>query len=826
MPVSKVAPPQERFTPPARAPGGGAPLLHGIRVLELATIVAGPSASLQMARLGAEVVKVESLEGDPFRWLDLPYEPSRPHRRHGAFFEGVNYGKHSVALDLKTNHGLSKLKALLAECDVFITNVRLDGLVRLGLDYATVHSLHPHVVYAHLTAWGTSGPDYKLPGYDIGAFWAQTGMASLAQEEGAYNAMPTAFGDTATGSTLVAGIGIALAKRVTSGKGQQVHASLLGTGMFAMGCELNKAARRTPHAPASSLPYAASVETYTPTRVLDPTYTIYRTKDDLGLVLLNQGLTTYGQRLRQLFSTQAKDLYPVLSERFRAMTLAQAAGALAGAGLAHARVADRDAVLRTDDRVWTKDANCFVASLPGTEDMRLCVPPYDLHCSKEHVPTRAAPFLGAHTGTFTQKGWSPVHPKAVLKRSTADDPPAQQGKGVLDGVTVVELSEFGLINATACVQLAEYGARVIKVETPTGDIWRTRDPATFSVLNRGKESLSLDLTLEGDRDRLLALLQTTTIFSTNLRLSQLRGYGLDYESLCKRFPGLIYALVTPWGLTGPEENRGDIGAWYAMSGVADHMSFPSQRPPELPQQMGAIVSSNHLLAGIGLALFHLTRTGEGQLVDANLLRMGTWSNIPVISVLSQVDMFGRKRYSKEGSAERNLGPTFTAYRTKDGMWIQLLGLDAAKHLMPFLSALGIKVPVLLKVIPTALWSLAPLPTWLRAETDFVSKVTPSFRVINNSLKAAIESLTFDEVRHRFETHESNMCWFTTVNTPHQALQNRQAQATGVLVPDTPLGTLVAAPIRFSSSRNPLATQAPSLSSPQPPPPEALLRSRI
>ena len=111
-------------------------------------------------------------------------------------FEHINFNKSSVVLDIATPAGLAQMKTLLAGADVFITNVRLPALQKNGLDYASLRAEMPHLVMGHLSAWGLVGPEVAAPGYDFGAFWAQTGMASLMNSPGHYSQYPGAFGDT------------------------------------------------------------------------------------------------------------------------------------------------------------------------------------------------------------------------------------------------------------------------------------------------------------------------------------------------------------------------------------------------------------------------------------------------------------------------------------------------------------------------------------------------------------------------------------------------------------------------------------------------------
>lgn len=149
--------------------------LHGVKVVELGVWVAGPAATGLMADWGANVIKVEPPTGDPqravFGALGVADQAGVPP------FEIDNRGKRSVVLDLRSEEGLATLHSLLAEADVFVSNVRPAGLTRMGLDPAALTARYPRLVYGLLTGYGSRGPDVDRAGYDVGAFWARSGLA-------------------------------------------------------------------------------------------------------------------------------------------------------------------------------------------------------------------------------------------------------------------------------------------------------------------------------------------------------------------------------------------------------------------------------------------------------------------------------------------------------------------------------------------------------------------------------------------------------------------------------------------------------------------------
>lgn len=211
--------------------------LHGVKVVELGVWVAGPAATGIMADWGADVVKVEPPSGDPqrsvFGALGVADQSGVPP------FEIDNRGKRSVIADLRDEKGMSVLMSLLGDADVFVTNVRPAGLARLGLDPNSLTERFPRLIYGVITGYGTQGPDVDRAGYDIGAFWARSGLAHTTV---APNELPPALrsgqGDHTTALSLVSGVMAALFDRERTGKGRVVSTSLLRTGMYTLGWDI------------------------------------------------------------------------------------------------------------------------------------------------------------------------------------------------------------------------------------------------------------------------------------------------------------------------------------------------------------------------------------------------------------------------------------------------------------------------------------------------------------------------------------------------------------------------------------------------------------
>jgi crotonobetainyl-CoA:carnitine CoA-transferase CaiB-like acyl-CoA transferase len=213
--------------------------LAGVTVIELGLWLAGPACATILADWGANVIKIEPLDGDPFRGLAWAYggEMNPP-------FELDNRGKRSVSVDLRRPEGCEVVWALLADADVLVTNYRPGGLERLGFDWATVHARNPRLIYGSITGYGLDGPERDRASYDMGAYWGRAGVAAALTPEG--QDLPYqrgGFGDHLTGMALAGGISAALFARGDGGEGQLVSTSLLRAGMYQIGADLNTSLR-------------------------------------------------------------------------------------------------------------------------------------------------------------------------------------------------------------------------------------------------------------------------------------------------------------------------------------------------------------------------------------------------------------------------------------------------------------------------------------------------------------------------------------------------------------------------------------------------------
>ncbi len=205
--------------------------LAGLKVLELARILAGPWASQTLADLGAEVIKVERPgAGDDTRGWGPPFlEGERGERLDAAYFHACNRGKRSAAIDFERPEGREIVRRLAARADVLIENFKTGGLARYGLDYAALKALNPRLVYCSITGFGHDGPYAARAGYDF-IVQGMGGVMDLTGEpDGEPQKIGVAFADIFTGVYAVVAIQAALIRRGITGLGGEIDMALLDT---------------------------------------------------------------------------------------------------------------------------------------------------------------------------------------------------------------------------------------------------------------------------------------------------------------------------------------------------------------------------------------------------------------------------------------------------------------------------------------------------------------------------------------------------------------------------------------------------------------------
>lgn len=212
--------------------------LQGVKVLDLSTYAASPSCSRLLAYLGADVIHVESIQGDPLRvlgrLLQLPIEDDE-----NPVFEINNADKRGIAIDLKSEEGKEILHKLLEKTDVFVTNFRNKAIEKLGLSYEQLSTRFPGLIYGQVNGYGTKGKLVDKPGFDYSAYITRSGFsAGLIEPDAPPMAAHIGVGDLPTAVILALGVLAALHGRNKHGKGDKVDVSLYHAGIYSMALEL------------------------------------------------------------------------------------------------------------------------------------------------------------------------------------------------------------------------------------------------------------------------------------------------------------------------------------------------------------------------------------------------------------------------------------------------------------------------------------------------------------------------------------------------------------------------------------------------------------
>jgi crotonobetainyl-CoA:carnitine CoA-transferase CaiB-like acyl-CoA transferase len=215
-------------------------IFSGLKVVDLASFIAGPSAAVILSDFGADVIKVEPPTGD--LWRHAHQIPPQPQAKDAYPWHLANRNKRGMTLDLKSPNAQQVLEKLVKWTDVLIVNTPHPARAKLKLEYDDVAQWNSRLIYADLTGFGEKGPDANLPGFDITSYWARSGLLSMTRDAGAPPTWPVAgSGDNATAVGLYAAILTALYRRERTGKGAYVTTSLLAEGVWSASVSIQAA---------------------------------------------------------------------------------------------------------------------------------------------------------------------------------------------------------------------------------------------------------------------------------------------------------------------------------------------------------------------------------------------------------------------------------------------------------------------------------------------------------------------------------------------------------------------------------------------------------
>jgi len=373
-------------------------ILEGIKVVEVASFVAGPSASVQLADFGAEVIKVEPLNGDPWRMghknaLNMPSEIPYCHLL-------ANRNKKSVAFNLKDPNAQQALYKLVENADVFLTNSLPHVIKHLNISYEKLAEINPKLIYALITGFGEKGAEADSPGFDETAWWARSGLMDTLRAKGAEPTMaPTGIGDNNTAVALFASILLGLYQRERTGKGCKVGTSLIASGVWTNSIHAQAALVGCEH----QLAYAHGD---TPNPLVGG---IYKTKDDRRVFLVQMnpknwepmcdGLGAPALKIDKRFSEPGlrlenhADLVKELDAIFSKLTLAEASEKL-HAAKTNFSVVKTNEELPNDQQMID---NGLFPEIAGTNGIRTVQSPVSVDGQEKATPQAAPEQIGQDT---------------------------------------------------------------------------------------------------------------------------------------------------------------------------------------------------------------------------------------------------------------------------------------------------------------------------------------------------------------------------------------------------------------------------------------------
>jgi crotonobetainyl-CoA:carnitine CoA-transferase CaiB-like acyl-CoA transferase len=399
-------------------------VLEGLKIVELATYVAGPSAAAVMSDWGAEVIKVESAGGDATRafFPDTRESPGNP------VFTMENRGKRGVVLDTSKPEGREAMRRLMQAADVFITNVRPGSLKRAGLDYDSVKDLCPNLIYANVTGYGLTGEMADQAAFDITAFWTRSGVARsmTPPDQEPFPSRP-GFGDHFTALATLSGILAALHERSNTGKGRQVETALMRVGAYAIGWDLSLQLRY------------GDVTTAQPKKDRMVAFSgFFHTGDDRWFVVVVKSANDYPNVLKAIgredilaeprFLPPFSDIHDVryiraaLETAFDALTLEQAGALLDAADVAWAPM---ETLMELEMNPQAHEAGCFVETPDGWGGSFWGPASPVRFPGVDTTPRGPAPKLGQHTReVLLEAGYEPAVVEAMLAAGAAVQRPA------------------------------------------------------------------------------------------------------------------------------------------------------------------------------------------------------------------------------------------------------------------------------------------------------------------------------------------------------------------------------------------------------------------
>ncbi len=577
-------------------------ILDGIRIVDMANGISGPVAAMLLAEAGADVIKVEP--------------PGGSFDRESPGFLTWNRSKRGVVLDIETPEGRERLADLLGAADVLIHDIGPTRARTLGLDDAALAEGYPNLIVSSVLSWPVNHPDADRPVDELLAM-ARLGICDEQQPVRRDGPLFVRFplGNWCSVYLAASGIVARLISRGRTGKAGPAHTSLVQGALVPMAMHWTRAETPSPMLAMGSPKEARGSQT-----------SLFECADGLWLHLMS-----------------VPDRAPLMQKALAEMGEERVAAANEAAGKVFGgypnRGANIEAFLTRPSHEWLEDfwasdvavqpalsygavyedkqarENRYIIEHDHPEAGRITVPGNPLTINPPQEVRRPAPSLGEHTDEVL-KEWTGLKPER-----TGPSGAKQSTRWPLEGVKVLDMGNF-LAGPYGPMILADLGADVIKLESIRGDGMRGVAWA-FAGCQRGKRSVSLDLKAPASRPALEALVRWADVVHHNQRMPAARRLEIDYESLVKINPELIYCHTSSYGPAGPRADwPGYDQLFQALCGW-EALGAGEGNPP-MWHRFGFMDHSCALssVVSVLLGLYERDRSGEGQFVAGSLLGAG------------------------------------------------------------------------------------------------------------------------------------------------------------------------------------------------------------
>ena len=369
-------------------------VFSGLKVIDAGSFLAGPCAATILADYGADVVKVEPLSGDRHRSIAAGHPADWS-------WQLTDRSKRGLALDITTADGYATLTEMLKQADVFLVNFSAEQMQRYQLEWDTLHSINPRLIYAQISAYGLKGPDANRRAFDLTGWFARSGILDMSHDKDVSASMPAGgVGDHATAMTLYAGILTALYKRESTGEGSMVSTSLAATGTWANGLNLQGAMAGVDGAARRDKEGWSN-----------PVQNVYTSRDNRDILIAVQNIPRDYPKLlavleksewleeesmrptkplfRNRFAARAR-----IAEAFKEFDAEEICQRLDDAGIVFSLVYKNAEVLEDPQLIANDVFVDFDSGKPGCD--RTLSTPFQLSSEAQQVP-RAAPEIGQHS---------------------------------------------------------------------------------------------------------------------------------------------------------------------------------------------------------------------------------------------------------------------------------------------------------------------------------------------------------------------------------------------------------------------------------------------